>query len=441
MTNSLKQAARQALEALERIANPAGDWPASVTARRNDAIKSLRAALSEPEAVQVPPCSDCGIAVPSETVLTALRDALLALTFCGKSAQARALNAQAARRIKAVLGAVQAAEPATGVVTERLLEIAFDAWLEDESGGHQRRMRRVADVFAAAWGVNLAAPHPPAQAEIDAEIDAAFMRGFKAAMRQRDAEYAKGVSCGLEQAAAICAGREDLTADRLRREIEALRPPAQAERTYPLPDDLYPGSKYWMASDYAGRVEWLHVMYESKKRELEAFLAQAEARGDEPVAWLIDWPDEPELGHYFAEEPNEGARSRPLYTRPAQAAPQAGEAEPLFLLHTGQIDGSGEQDEWDTEANSWTAVEEFCRQHPGKTIGLYPASQPMSREGVSDPETVSLIEECRDAFDEELSAWDLDPPLHHVQQGYEKCVAWLSAHGIGSGSGSGEGVA
>ena len=33
----------------------------------------------------------------------------------------------------------------------------------------------------------------------------------------------------------------------------------------------------------------------------------------QPVAWLIDWPEEPELGHYFSDEPNEYARSRPLY--------------------------------------------------------------------------------------------------------------------------------
>lgn len=39
----------------------------------------------------------------------------------------------------------------------------------------------------------------------------------------------------------------------------------------------------------------------------------------EPVAWLIDWPGEPDLGHYFAEEPVQGGRSRPLYAAPAQA--------------------------------------------------------------------------------------------------------------------------
>jgi hypothetical protein len=39
--------------------------------------------------------------------------------------------------------------------------------------------------------------------------------------------------------------------------------------SYPLPDSLYPDSKDWVASDYAGRVELLHFMYESKRREVE----------------------------------------------------------------------------------------------------------------------------------------------------------------------------
>lgn len=243
----------------------------------------------------------------------------------------------------------------------------------------------------------------------------------------------------------------------------APQPPAQAE-----PKPAAPGTYPPCAGMNCGCTDGFSHSLECQAEHAAAIAggrfvkAQAEARGDEPVRFPLsadeqrtalksaqkvdDWmaagcaeADTPrtsiavlrELARWVVHES----------AHPAPAAPQAGEAEPLFLLHTGQIDGGGEQDEWETEANSWTAVEEFCRQHPGKTIGLYPASQPMSREGVSDPETVSLIEECRDAFDEELSAWDLDPPLHHVQQGYEKCVAWLSAHGIGSGSGSGEGVA
>ena len=47
--------------------------------------------------------------------------------------------------------------------------------------------------------------------------------------------------------------------------------------------------------------------------------------------------------------------------------------DPLFLLHCGQIDSDGEQDEWDVEADSWNRVEAFCRQHPGETVLLYAA--------------------------------------------------------------------
>jgi hypothetical protein len=68
--------------------------------------------------------------------------------------------------------------------------------------------------------------------------------------------------------------------------IDALRAAlAQPEQEpYPLPDSLYPDSKDWVASDYAGRAEWLHFMYESKKREVEQLeTAQPE---QEPVAWI-----------------------------------------------------------------------------------------------------------------------------------------------------------
>lgn len=51
-------------------------------------------------------------------------------------------------------------------------------------------------------------------------------------------------------------------------------------------------------------------------------------------------------------------------------------AEPLFLLHCGQIDSGGEQDEWETEADSGTRVDEFASLHPGQTIGLYPFAPP-----------------------------------------------------------------
>lgn len=50
----------------------------------------------------------------------------------------------------------------------------------------------------------------------------------------------------------------------------------------------------------------------------------------EAVAWLIDWPDEPELGHYFSEEPNEAARSSPLYTTPQPGPDVRGLAASLY---------------------------------------------------------------------------------------------------------------
>ena len=31
---------------------------------------------------------------------------------------------------------------------------------------------------------------------------------------------------------------------------------------------------------------------------------------------------------------------------------------------------------------------------------------------------------------EELSAWDIDPPLHHVKTAHDACVAWLSGPNV-----------
>lgn len=60
----------------------------------------------------------------------------------------------------------------------------------------------------------------------------------------------------------------------LEEELAYLHP--YVEPRYPLPDDLY-DSKCWKDGTYNERVEWLHVMYESKKQELETFLAAREA--------------------------------------------------------------------------------------------------------------------------------------------------------------------
>lgn len=41
---------------------------------------------------------------------------------------------------------------------------------------------------------------------------------------------------------------------------------------FPLPDTLYEGSKDWMSTNYAGRVHWLHSMYESRCSEVDNYL-------------------------------------------------------------------------------------------------------------------------------------------------------------------------
>lgn len=44
-----------------------------------------------------------------------------------------------------------------------------------------------------------------------------------------------------------------------------------------------------------------------------------ERNAPKPVAYLVYWPKNPELGRYFSEAPVDGSRSRPLYTHPTPA--------------------------------------------------------------------------------------------------------------------------
>ncbi len=58
------------------------------------------------------------------------------------------------------------------------------------------------------------------------------------------------------------------------------------------------------------------------------------------------------------------------------AIKQAEKQEPLFLLYTGEIDSSGEQDEWDIVQARLLRdlrVDEFCAANPGQTVPLYTA--------------------------------------------------------------------
>lgn len=69
-------------------------------------------------------------------------------------------------------------------------------------------------------------------------------------------------------------------------------------------------------------------------------------------------------------------------------APPAALPEPLFLLHTGAVYGN-ERGDWEIEANSGKAVDAYCDANPGKTVGLYLATQA--------PPAPAVPEDARDA--------------------------------------------
>ena len=58
--------------------------------------------------------------------------------------------------------------------------------------------------------------------------------------------------------------------------------------------------------------------------------------GLEVVAYLVDWPDEPDLGHYFCEEFTDAGRCKPLVTlASAQVALAAAVSKPLTKTQVG----------------------------------------------------------------------------------------------------------
>lgn len=90
--------------------------------------------------------------------------------------------------------------------------------------------------------------------------------------------------------------------------------------------------------------------------EIEAL--RAHQRQDcEPVAWLIDWPDEPDLGNYFAEQPclPELGRSTPLYAAPPKREPLSDEQiEALNFVSADRLD-------YDTYEIDKASVFDFAR--------------------------------------------------------------------------------
>lgn len=128
--------------------------------------------------------------------------------------------------------------------------------------------------------------------------------------------------------------------------------------------------------------------HESVVAELSAAIQQAEAQpaeGQPPEGFVS--------GQTYKQlfELNEKNAERILALEDEldalKSAQPADGGEPLFILHCGQIDSSGEQDEWETEANGQQRVDDFCRLHPGKKIKLYPAPPAIQQAEDQQPAT------------------------------------------------------
>lgn len=87
------------------------------------------------------------------------------------------------------------------------------------------------------------------------------------------AEYTLQVLKDLEAAKATGASPEltELAA------IELLELHTEVQNRYPLADELYAGSKDWAVGTYNQRVQWLHIMYEGAKDEIERLTTEVQA--------------------------------------------------------------------------------------------------------------------------------------------------------------------
>ena len=85
------------------------------------------------------------------------------------------------------------------------------------------------------------------------------------------------------------------------------------------------------------------------------------AEGAKPVAWFIDWPDEPDLGHYFGEEPCDGARNRALGF--IDRAPRAGAVPERIYQYAqpGSIEFDGAE-----------AYEQYLNEHVKESVTMPP---------------------------------------------------------------------
>lgn len=274
----------------------------------------------------------------------------------------------------AMLSAAPQAQPHSLISDEQYLQMFMDAKAGSEKPvGYLRGIRRVIAAYEGA------APQTQPVAEVQPKgmhaglVRALAERRFRGATDADDL-YAMAANVIREDGQVIAGQRAII--DTLKGQSPAPAPaqPVEAGETWDETqlDGIFDAIKSNCGPATAGRVRAILVAHQAQP---------AEAKGaSDFVRWVKAQPSDREpttIDEALAEFLDQ--------VKPAQPV----EAEPLFILHCGQIDSSGEQDEWCAEANGQQRVDEFCRQHPGQTVKLHPHAQPV-REPMSDEQIEAL---------------------------------------------------
>lgn len=163
----------------------------------------------------------------------------------------------------------------------------------------------------------------------------------------------------------------------------------------------------------------------------------------EPAAWRIDACEGtgyPAKWHFFDKKPDglETFTKQPLYAAPpAPAAVPPGYAlvpiEPTRAMVEAYLSANSAY--WERIDAMPTKIGVWRNGTPKEATEVsYRAMIAAAKPTAAVPPGMMLVpraklEQFRDAFAEELAAYDIDPPLHHVKQGHDDCVALLAASG------------
>ena len=105
-------------------------------------------------------------------------------------------------------------------------------------------------------------------------------------------------------------------------------------------------------------------------------------------------------------------------TRPHPRDLAAGIWEPLYI-HPPAV-------QVQQEAVAWCSLKNGKVFRVGLTKGALGIDTPLYLHPAAGDKVRELVEKCRAALAEEMAQWDIDPPIAHVKEAHDACVAWLA---------------